>query len=109
MPERCAASFLAHREWRSLDPLGVVMPAENAEMERKGSTREIVTLPVHANSPAEHILSAWSRTYDSESGPNPPSQRTAELATVEHVPYVAPLRAEGNHSRGPPARRRNPA
>ena len=66
MPERSAASFLAHREWRSLDPLDVVMPAENAEMERKGSTREVVTLPVDADSPAQDILNAWSRTYDSE-------------------------------------------
>ncbi|OFE14330.1 hypothetical protein BA895_10100 [Humibacillus sp. DSM 29435] len=58
--------LLAHRDWRSLDPLDVVMAAENAEMARKGSTREVVTLPVDVDSPARDILNAWSRTYDSE-------------------------------------------
>ena len=58
--------LLAHRAWHSVDPLDVVMSAENAEMVRKGSTREVVTLPVDADSPAQHILVAWSRTYDSQ-------------------------------------------
>ncbi|MDN5765589.1 MAG: DUF4236 domain-containing protein [Humibacillus sp.] len=56
--------LLAHQDWHSLDPLDLVMSAENAEMVRKGSTREVVTLPVDPDSPAQDILNAWSRTYD---------------------------------------------
>lgn len=58
--------LLADRQGRSLDPLDVVMSAENAVMVRKGSTGEVVSLPVDADSPARAILSAWSRTYDSQ-------------------------------------------
>ncbi|WP_141841523.1 hypothetical protein [Humibacillus xanthopallidus] len=63
--------LLADREGRSLDPLDVVMSAENAEMVRKGSTREVVSLPVDADSPARAILDAWSRTYDSRPQADP--------------------------------------
>lgn len=63
--------LLTHRDWHSLDPIDVVMSAENAEMVRKGSTREVVTLPVDVDSPAQDILSAWSRTYDSQPGAEP--------------------------------------
>jgi hypothetical protein len=58
--------LLADRQGRTLDPLDVVMSAENAQMVRKGSTREVVSLPVDADSSARAILSAWSRTYDSQ-------------------------------------------
>ncbi|MEP7333755.1 MAG: hypothetical protein ABI692_16890 [Terracoccus sp.] len=64
--------LLAQREWRRLDPLDVVMSTENAELARKGSTREVVTWPVDADSPAQDILNAWSRTYDSEPETEPP-------------------------------------
>jgi hypothetical protein len=65
--------LLAERQGRSLDPLHVVTAAEDAQMVRKGSTREVVSLPVDvvslpvdADSPAGPILTAWSRTYDSQ-------------------------------------------
>jgi hypothetical protein len=56
---------LAGRDWRSVDPLALVMSADNAEMVRKGSTREVVPMSMSADSAAWDIVNAWSRTYDS--------------------------------------------
>lgn len=51
---------LAHLDWRTLDPLAVAMSAEDAQMARKGSTREVVALPIEPDSPAQELLDAWS-------------------------------------------------
>lgn len=53
--------FLAERDWRGLDALAVAMDAEHAEMRHKGSTREVIGLAVEPNSPAAHLLEAWSQ------------------------------------------------
>ncbi|MEW1951983.1 DUF4236 domain-containing protein [Terrabacter sp. NPDC080008] len=58
---------LAHLDWATIDPLAVAMEAEDAQMSRKGSTREVVALAVEANSPAAALLGAWSQPVDEDS------------------------------------------
>lgn len=55
---------LTGRDWQSVDPVDLVMSAENAEMARKGVTREVVPMTVGADSPIQDIVIAWTRTYD---------------------------------------------
>lgn len=52
---------LAHLDWRTADPLATAMGADNAEMARKGSTREVVGLTVEPDSPAQALLDAFTR------------------------------------------------
>ncbi|MGO4596922.1 hypothetical protein [Terrabacter sp. 2RAF25] len=63
--------FLAQRDWRDMDPLAVAMNAENAQMLRKGSTREVVGLAVEPDSPAAHLLEAWSQAVPEQDPPSP--------------------------------------
>lgn len=68
---------LAHLDWRTLDPLAVAMSAEDAQMARKGSTREVVALPIEPDSPAQELLDAWSDALAEQTESQPaPSART---------------------------------
>lgn len=71
---------LAHLDWRNLDPLTVAMSAEDAQMARKGSAREVVALPVEPGSPAQELLDAWSAALDdrteAQPAPFPPATPT---------------------------------
>ena len=57
---------LAHLAWRTVDPLVVAMSTEDAEMARKGSTREVVALAVDPDSSARELLDAWSQALDEQ-------------------------------------------
>lgn len=62
---------LAHLNWAALDPLTVAMSAEDAQMARKGSTREVVALSVEPGSPAQELLDAWSEALEEQTEAQP--------------------------------------
>lgn len=52
---------MARVDWHSVDPLVLAMAANDAQLTRKGSTREVVALSVEPGSPAHDLLDALTR------------------------------------------------
>jgi len=49
---------LARVNWRSVDPLGLALAANDAQLTRRASTREVIGLSVEPGSPARDLLDA---------------------------------------------------